>query len=290
MARSSKSRKGGDPDGFISLDYHVFEMRLFKSRAELALIKRATKLSASAHCRVMKAAKPGMLEYELEAELVAQYKSKGAEHAFLPIVGSGANGCILHYTENSDRINDGELVLVDSGAELNYYAGDITRTFPVNGTFSEAQKTLYNIVLDAQLAAIDATRPGNHWNVPHEAAVKVLTQGLREIGVLKGKLSQLLKDEAYKPYYMHRTGHWLGMDVHDVGDYRIDGQWRELEPGMVITVEPGLYLGNSRKIPKAYRNIGIRIEDDVVVTKKGCDVLSGDVPKTVSEIEAFMKG
>ena len=289
-ARSSKSRKGGDPDGFISLDYHVFEMRLFKSRAELALIKRATKLSASAHCRVMKAAKPGMLEYELEAELVAQYKSKGAEHAFLPIVGSGVNGCILHYTENSDRINDGELVLVDSGAELNYYAGDITRTFPVNGTFSEAQKTLYNIVLDAQLAAIDATRPGNHWNVPHEAAVKVLTQGLREIGVLKGKLSQLLKDEAYKPYYMHRTGHWLGMDVHDVGDYRIDGQWRELEPGMVITVEPGLYLGNSRKIPKAYRNIGIRIEDDVVVTKKGCDVLSGDVPKTVSEIEAFMKG
>jgi len=206
----------------------------------------------------------------------------------LPIVGSGANGCILHYTENNDIINDKELVLIDSGAELGCYAGDITRTFPANGKFTKEQKTLYKIVLDAQLAAIDKTHPGNHWNEPHEAAVKVLTRGLRDIGVLKGKLPQLIKDEAYKPFYMHRTGHWLGMDVHDVGEYRINGEWRILEPGMVITVEPGLYLGNQRNIPKEFRNTGIRIEDDVVVTKNGCEIISGGVPKDVEDIEAFM--
>ncbi|MFK8080335.1 MAG: aminopeptidase P N-terminal domain-containing protein [Granulosicoccus sp.] len=287
-ARSSRSRDGGDPDSFISLDYHLHEMRLFKSRAEIQQMKQAAKLSAAAHGAVMKAVKPGMLEYELEAILVSQYKSQGAEHAFLPIVGSGANGCILHYTENNDTINDKELVLVDSGAELGYYAGDITRTFPANGTFSKAQKILYNIVLEAQLAAIEKTRPGNHWNEPHEAAIKVLTRGLRDIGVLKGKLTQLIKDEAYKPFYMHKTGHWLGMDVHDVGEYRINGDWRVLEPGMVITVEPGLYLGNSRKIPKDFRDTGIRIEDDVVVTKNGCEIITDGVPKTVADIEAWM--
>lgn len=287
-ARSSRSRDGGDPDSFISLDYHLHEMRLFKSRSEIQQMKQAAKLSAAAHSSVMKAVKPGMLEYELEAILVGQYKSQGAEHAFLPIVGSGANGCILHYTENNDTINNNELVLVDSGAELGYYAGDITRTFPANGKFTKAQKTVYNIVLEAQLAAIAKTRPGNHWNEPHEAAVKVLTRGLRDIGVLKGKLPQLIKDEAYKPFYMHRTGHWLGMDVHDVGEYRINGDWRILEPGMVITVEPGLYLGDARKIPKEFRHIGIRIEDDVVVTKNGCEVITDGVPKSVEDIEAYM--
>jgi len=287
-ARASRSRDGGDPDSFISLDYHLHEMRLFKSRHELQQMKQAAKLSAAAHCRVMQAVKPGMYEYELEALLISQYKSQGAEHAFLPIVGSGANGCILHYTENNDIINDKELVLIDSGAELGCYAGDITRTFPANGKFTKEQKTLYKIVLDAQLAAIDKTHPGNHWNEPHEAAVKVLTRGLRDIGVLKGKLPQLIKDEAYKPFYMHRTGHWLGMDVHDVGEYRINGEWRILEPGMVITVEPGLYLGNQRNIPKEFRNTGIRIEDDVVVTKNGCEIISGGVPKDVEDIEAFM--
>ena len=288
-ARSSRSRDNRDPDSFISLDYHLHDMRLLKSRAEINQLKQAAKLSASAHRLVMQNARPGMSEYELEATIVSHYKSHGAEHAFLPIVGSGANGCILHYTENNDVINDGELVLVDSGAELDYYAGDITRTFPANGTFTDAQKILYNIVLDAQLAAIEKTRAGNHWNEPHEAAVKVLTRGLRDIGVLKGKLPKLLKDEAYKPYYMHRTGHWLGMDVHDVGEYRINGEWRVLEPGMVTTVEPGLYLGNSRTIPKAFRNTGIRIEDDVVVTKTGCEVLSDGVPKHIEDIEALMQ-
>ncbi len=195
-------------------------------------------------------------------------------------MGGGENGCILHYTENNDVLENDELVLIDSGAELAGYAGDITRTFPVNGTFTEAQKTVYNIVLEAQLAAIDTIKPGNHWNDPHDAAVKVLTRGLRDIGVLKGKLPTLVKEEAYKPYYMHRTGHWLGMDVHDVGEYKINGDWRVLEPGMVLTVEPGLYLGDVRKVPKAYRNIGIRIEDDVAVTRDGHEVLTSGVPKS----------
>ncbi len=287
-ARSSRSREGGDPDTFISLDYHLHDMRLFKSRLEINQMKQAARLSATAHRTLMQRCRPGMMEYELEAMLIGHYKSSGADHAFLPIVGSGANGCILHYTENNDTINDGDLVLVDSGAELGYYAGDITRTFPANGTFSKAQQTVYDIVLEAQMAAIDKTRPGNHWNEPHEAAIKVLTRGLRDMGVLKGKLPQLIKDEAYKPYYMHKTGHWLGMDVHDVGEYRINGDWRVLEPGMVITVEPGLYLGESRKIPKQYRNIGIRIEDDVVVTKEGCEVITSGVPKTIKDIEACM--
>ncbi len=287
QARSSR-RSGADPDSFISLDYHLHEMRVQKSRQELALLKKAAKISADGHKRAMQACKPGMHEYELEATLIHHYRSNNACHAFLPIVGSGENGCILHYTENSDQLQDGNLVLIDSGAEYEGYAGDITRTFPVNGRFTKEQKAVYEVVLAAQLAAIDAVKPGNHWNDPHDAAVKVLTQGLRELGILKGSVSSLIKEEAYKPYYMHTTGHWLGQDVHDVGEYKIDGQFRLLEPGMVLTVEPGLYLNNSRKIPKKYRNIGIRIEDDVVVTKKGNDVITSAVPKTVQQIESLM--
>ncbi len=290
QARSSRRREGGDPDTFISLDFHLNEMRVIKSRTELTSLRQAAKLSAVAHARAMRAVNPGMYEYELEAELIAVYRARHADHAFLPIVGGGENGCILHYTENNDVLENEELVLIDSGAELAGYAGDITRTFPVNGTFTEAQKSVYNIVLEAQLAAIDTVKPGNHWNDPHDAAVKVLTRGLRDIGVLKGKLPTLIREEAYKPYYMHRTGHWLGMDVHDVGEYKINGDWRVLEPGMVLTVEPGLYLGDVRKVPKAYRNIGIRIEDDVVVTRDGHEVLTSGVPKSVDDIEAFMAG
>lgn len=287
QARSSR-RNGADPDAFISLDYHLHEMRVQKSRQELMLLKKAAKISAKAHKRTMQSCKPGMHEYELEAHLIAEYRSNNACHAFLPIVGSAENGCILHYTENSDELEDGSLVLIDSGAEYEGYAGDITRTFPVNGRFTKDQKKVYEIVLASQLAAIKAVKPGNHWNDPHDAAVKVLTQGLRELGILKGSVASLIKEEAYKPYYMHTTGHWLGQDVHDVGEYKIDGNFRLLEPGMVLTIEPGLYLNNSRKIPKKYRNIGIRIEDDVVVTKKGHEVISSDVPKTVQQIESLM--
>jgi len=287
QARSSR-RDGADPDAFISLDYHLHEMRVQKSRQELILLKKAAKISANAHKRVMQICKPGMHEYQLEACLIHEYRTNNACHAFLPIVGSGENGCILHYTENTDELEDGTLVLIDSGAEFEGYAGDITRTFPVNGRFSKEQRAVYEVVLAAQLAAIKAVKPGNHWNDPHDAAVKALTQGLRELGILKGSVSSLLKDQAYKPYYMHTTGHWLGQDVHDVGEYKIDGNFRLLEPGMVLTIEPGLYLNDSRKIPKKYRNIGIRIEDDVVVTKKGHEVISADVPKTVQQIESVM--
>lgn len=287
QARSSR-RRGADPDAFISLDYHLHEMRVYKSRHELTLLKRAAKISAQGHKRVMQSCQPGMYEYQLEAHLIAEYRHNNACHAFLPIVGSRENGCILHYTENSDELEDGALVLVDSGAEFEGYAGDITRTFPVNGKYSKEQKAVYEVVLAAQLAAIDAVKPGNHWNDPHDAAVKVLAQGLKELGILKGSLASILKEESYKAYYMHTTGHWLGQDVHDVGEYKIDEKFRLLEPGMVLTVEPGLYLNDSKKIPKKYRNIGIRIEDDVVVTKDGCEVISADVPKTVQEIESLM--
>ncbi len=286
-ARSSR-RSGSDPDAFISLDYHLHEMRVQKSRYELGLLKKAAKISADAHKRAMQVCQPGMHEYQLEASLIHTYRSHNACHAFSPIVGGGENGCILHYTENADVLEDGSLVLIDSGAEYEGYAGDITRTFPVNGRFSKDQKTVYEIVLASQLAAIKAVKPGNHWNDPHDAAVKVLTAGLRDIGILKGSLSSLIKDQAYKPYYMHTTGHWLGHDVHDVGEYKIDGNFRLLEPGMVLTIEPGLYLNNSRKIPKKYRNMGIRIEDDVIVTKDGHEVISSDVPKSVEKIESVM--
>ncbi|MDB0064583.1 M24B family metallopeptidase, partial [Gammaproteobacteria bacterium] len=205
------------------------------------------------------------------------------------IVGGGANGCILHYTENNEVLQDGDLLLIDAGAEYQGYASDITRTFPVNGTFSDAQRALYDLVLDAQLAAIDAVQPGNHWDQPHMAAVKVLTKGMVKLGILKGRPAQLIKDGAYRKYYMHRTGHWLGLDVHDVGDYKLDEQWRIFEPGMVLTVEPGIYIPEgSRGVPKCYWNTGIRIEDDVRVTKDGHEVLTQALVKTSEDIEAFM--
>jgi Xaa-Pro aminopeptidase len=209
--------------------------------------------------------------------------------AYPPIVGGGANGCILHYTENSDILNDGDLVLIDAGAEFEGYASDITRTFPVNGHFSPAQQAVYEVVLSAQLAAIQKMVPGNHWNDPHEEAIRVLTQGLIDLGILKGRPSRLIKDETYKPYFMHRTGHWLGMDVHDVGYYKVDGAWRLLEFGMVMTVEPGLYFkAETKGLPKKWWNIGVRIEDDVLITREGNEVLSAEIPKTIQEIESLM--
>ena len=233
---------------------------------------------------------PGQYEYQLEAELLHQFASAGARHPAYPsIVGSGDNACILHYVENSRRMAEGELVLVDAGCELQGYAADVTRTFPVGGRFSEEQRALYDIVLKAQLAAIDAVRPGSHWNAPHDATVKVITAGLVRLGLLKGKVSALIKAEAYRDFYMHRAGHWLGLDVHDVGDYRVDGAWRQLEPGMVLTVEPGIYVApDNRKVAKRWRGIGIRIEDNVAVTADGCENLTAGVPKTVAEIEALM--
>ena len=286
----AKSGSGASvPSEFVSLDFHLHDMRLNKSRAELSLLRKAAKISAAGHVAAMKHCAPERMEYELEAELISTYRREGAEHSFLPIVGGGENGCILHYTENNMVLNDGDLVLVDSGAEWKCYAGDITRTYPVSGRFTEAQREVYEIVLEANLAAIDKVVAGNHWNDPHNAAVRVITRGLMNLGILKGELKTLIKEEAFKPYFMHRTGHWLGLDVHDVGDYKVDDKWRLLEPGMVLTIEPGIYLPASRGVLKRYRGIGIRVEDDVIVTDDGPEVITAGVPKTIDEIESIMQ-
>ena len=287
----AKSRAGvSAPGEFVDLDHILHEMRLHKRLEEIRLMKRAAKVSAQAHRRAMQACRNGLMEYEIEAELLYEFKKGGADFpAYPPIVGGGANSCILHYTENKAELKNGDLLLIDAAAEIDGYAADITRTFPVNGKFTGEQKTIYEIVLAAQLAAIDQVRPGKHWNEPHDAAVRILVAGLIDLGLLKGDIDELVKNENYKQFYMHRTGHWLGMDVHDVGDYKVDGAWRLLEPGMVLTVEPGLYIAAGNKdIPERWWNIGIRIEDDVLVTGEGNEVLSRDAPKTIPEIEALM--
>ncbi|HEY7840651.1 MAG TPA: Xaa-Pro aminopeptidase [Gammaproteobacteria bacterium] len=277
------------PDEFIALNHLLHDMRLYKSRQEVQTMRRAAKISAEAHTRAMQVCRPGMMEFEIEAELLHQFMRRGARSpAYQPIVGGGANGCILHYNENTSELRNGDLLLIDAGAELDGYASDITRTFPVNGEFSPAQRQIYDVVLAAQLAAIKAVKPGHHWNDPHDAAVEALTEGLVDLGILKGKVKNLIKEQAYTRYYMHRTGHWLGMDVHDVGDYKVDGQWRMLEPGMVLTIEPGLYFKPHKDVAKKWWNIGVRIEDDVLVTETGRDVLSQDAPKSADEIESLM--
>ena len=289
----ANTRSGAQPPGeFIDLDHLLHDLRLYKSTAELKIMAEAGDISARAHRRAMQFCRPGVNEYQLEAEILHEFAMAGARHsAYSSIVGSGANACVLHYIENNKVLKDGELVLIDAGCEFNYYAADITRTFPVNGRFNAEQKALYEIVLKAQLAAIDKTVPGRHWNEAHDETVRVITEGLVELGLLKGEPQKLIADEAYKPFYMHRAGHWLGMDVHDVGDYKVNGQWRVMEPGMVVTVEPGIYVSPQNKdVDARWRGIGIRIEDDVAVTKSGNRVLSEGVPKTIEEIEALMAG
>jgi len=277
------------PDKFVSLEHLLHDMRLYKSRSEIRVMRTAAKIACRAHKRAMQHCRPGQYEYEIDAELSHEFRTAGMVPAYSSIVGGGANGCILHYTENNAPLNDGDLLLIDAGAEYDCYASDVTRTFPVNGRFSAPQKALYEVVLAAQTAAIKKVRAGNHWNAPHAAAVRVLTRGLIKLGILKGKPADLIRKEAYRRFYMHRTGHWLGMDVHDVGDYKVGGTWRELEPGMVLTVEPGLYIpAGTRGVARKWWDIGIRIEDDVLVTRDEPDVLSAAAPRTVAEIEAVM--
>lgn len=289
----SQSRSGvHGPLEFIALDHYLHDMRLYKGRSEIKQMRTAAKISAQAHIRVMRTCCAGLKEYQLEAEFIHECSRRGARYQAYPaIFGGGKNGCVLHYVDNDADLKDGALLLVDAGCEYNYYASDITRTFPVNGVFTKAQRQMYELVLAAQEAAIEQVRPGNHWNDPHDAAVKVVTKGLVELGLLKGRVSTLIKKEAYKEFYIHRTGHWLGMDVHDVGDYKVDGEPRLLEPGMALTIEPGIYIpAGSKGVAKKWWDMGIRIEDDVVVTGDGCDILSKDAPKTVAEIEALMAG
>jgi len=284
------SRQGkSSPYEIVELDHCLNELRLFKSSAEIKAMKTAAKISSAAHIRAMEFTQAGKWEYQVEAEIIHEFmKNDCRSPAYPSIVGGGENGCILHYIENDHKLKNNDLLLIDAGAEYDFYAADITRTFPVNGKFSECQAILYNIVLEAQKAAIAEVKPGNHWNQGHEAAVRVLTQGLRDIGLLQGDVDELIEKEAYREFYMHRTGHWLGMDVHDVGDYKVGGEWRMLEPGMVLTVEPGLYIRDPKHINEKWHFIGIRIEDDVLVTKTGHEILTEAAPKEIADIEAIM--
>jgi Xaa-Pro aminopeptidase len=285
----AQSRTGRQPPHeFISLEYLLHEMRLFKSSAELKTMSKAAEISIEGHKRMMSTCRPGMHEYEVEAEFIYTARRHNADLAYQSIVGGGANGCILHYVDNDELLRDGELLLIDAGAEYDGYASDITRTFPISGRFSEAQREVYEVVLASQEAAIKKIKPGNSWDDPHAAAVRELTKGLIDLGLLKGKPAKLIREGAYRRFYMHRTGHWLGIDVHDVGEYKVDGEWRLLEPGMVTTVEPGLYITAEADVPDRFHNIGVRIEDDVVVTKDGHKVLTEDTPKSVAEIEALV--
>lgn len=279
------------PQEFIALDHLLHDMRLYKSRGEIGAMRKAARIAAAAHKKLMAACRPGIMEYELEAELLHEFKRNGCETAYQPIVGSGPNSCVLHYVKNDRRMEDGEMLLVDAGCEYRGYASDVTRSMPVNGRFSSEQKAIYQIVLDAQKAAIEKVSPRCHWNEPHDAAVKTITRGLVKLGLLKGRVPALVKSTAYKKFFMHRTGHWLGMDVHDVGDYRVGDEWRHLEPGMVMTVEPGIYIPPGIKgVARKWWGIGVRIEDDVLVTNDGCEVLSRDVPREIADIEALMNG
>jgi Xaa-Pro aminopeptidase len=286
----AQSRSGmHPPQEFVALDHVLHDLRLFKSRGEIGLMRRAGEIAAAAHVRAMRFCRPGRMEFEVMAEILHEFNRFGADISYHPIVGGGANSCVLHYRDNNALLADGDLLLVDAGCEFGYYASDITRTYPINGRYSDEQRAVYEVVLEAQRAAIAKVKPGNHWNEPHDAAVRAITHGLVRIGLLKGPVAGLIKSQAYRRYFMHRTGHWLGMDVHDVGDYKVGDQWRVFEPGMVLTVEPGIYIAaGTRGVSRRFWNIGVRIEDDVVVTRGGCEILTSDVPKEVEEIEALM--
>lgn len=283
-------RGEGVVDNITNIDSLIDEMRLVKDAQEIALMATAAEVSARGHIRAMQTVKPGMYEYQLEAEVNYVFAQHGCEPSYSSIVAGGDNANILHYVENDQPLKAGDLVLIDAGAEYQHYAGDITRTFPVSGKFSDAQKQVYQIVLDANIAAINSLRAGQPGKIHHETALKVLTQGLIDLGILSGELDALIEDKAYMPFYMHGTGHWLGLDVHDAGRYHDENEKpRTLQAGMVITVEPGLYFANDNPlVPETYRGIGIRIEDDVVITEGEPQVLTSTIVKTIADIEALM--
>ena len=287
--RAQVKRGAVAPHEFVALGHILHDLRLYKTRDELRLMRKAAKIAAGAHVRAMQLVRPGMNENEVEGELLHEFRRNGAVASYEPIVGGGKNGCVLHYRANNAVLNDGDLLLIDAGAEFECYASDITRTFPVNGKFSIEQRALYDIVLKAQTASIDEVRAGRPFGAYHDAAVKVIVAGLIKLGLLKGSVDKNIREHSYRPFYMHKTGHWLGLDVHDVGDYRVDGEFRELEPGMVVTVEPGIYIApDAKHVPAKWRGIGIRIEDDIVVTRDDPEVITAAVPRKADEIEALM--
>lgn len=279
------------PEAICSLDSILSEMRLFKSEAEIGLMRKAAAISIAAHKRAMSFCQPNRSEHELEAELLYEFFRGGCRSpAYDPIVGGGANACILHYTENNQPLRDGDLVLIDAGGEYDNYAADITRTFPVNGRFTSEQRQIYELVLRAQKAGIACIKPGVLWYDVQKTIVRILTQGLLDLDILQGNIDELLATEAYSPFYMHNSGHWLGLDVHDCGQYKINGQWRPLQPGMVLTVEPGLYISEGMPgVDSKWWNIGIRIEDDILVTADGSENLTGALPVEVADIEKLMQ-
>ncbi len=287
----TKSRTGVHaPAGLVDIGHILHEMRLVKETEELRAMRRAAEVSARGHERAMRMCRPGLYEYQVQAELDYEFRLGGSHYSAYPsIVAGGANACVLHYTDNTEILRDGDLLLIDAGAEIDCYAADITRTFPVNGRFTAPQRDLYEIVLAAQQDAIEACVVGNTWNHPHEAAVRTLCQGLIDLGLIDGGLDEALEKGTYRRFYMHRTGHWLGMDVHDVGDYKIADQWRPLEPGMTLTVEPGLYVAAADDVDARFHDIGIRIEDDVLITAKGPEILTRAAPKTIDDIETLMR-
>lgn len=288
----SQARTGlSAPDEIVDVRKHLDEMRLYKSAYEIETMRQSANIAAAAHQRAMQFTKPDMMEYQVEAEFLHEFYRSGAQApAYTSIVAGGANACTLHYNANNTKLHDGDLLLIDAGCELDGYASDITRTFPINGKFSAAQKDLYELVLASQAAAIAKVSPSNHWNSPHEAALDVLIRGFIDFGLCKGSAEEVLETGSYRQFYMHRTGHWLGLDVHDAGEYKDKhGSWKMLAPGMALTVEPGCYVRPAENVPEHFWNIGIRIEDDVVVTDHGCEVITHAAPKAVDEIEALMR-
>lgn len=286
--RMHSRRAVGRRQEFVALNHVLDDMRLYKSRAEQGSLRRAAQVTVGAHRRAMRFVEPGRMEYHVVAEILHEFRSHNADVSYQPIVGGGANACVLHYRANDQPLRAGDLLLLDAGCELDYYASDVTRTFPVDGRFSALQRAVYEVVLDAQLAAIDKCRAGNHWNEPHEAAVRMVTRGLVRLGLLQGPIAKLIRQGAYREFFDHRTGHWLGLDVHDVGDYKVGGEWRVLEPGMALTVEPGIYIRPAAHIPKEFWNIGVRIEDELLVTRAAPEVLTATLEKTPDAIEALL--
>ncbi len=266
------------------------DMRLIKDPHELGTMRRAAAISTEAHRRAMRATRPGLREYEIEAEIVHEFRRRGAQApAYTPIVAGGANSCVLHYVQNDAMLKDGDLLLIDAGCELDGYASDITRTFPVGGKFAGPQRDIYEMVLAAQAAAIAEVKPGAEWENPHNAAVKVLAQGMVDLGLCKGTVDSAIESGDYRRFFMHRTGHWLGLDVHDAGDYKRNGKWVDLKPGMVLTVEPGCYVRPGEGVPEKFWNIGVRIEDDALVTGSGCEIITAAAPKKIEDIESLMR-
>jgi len=289
LVKKEKWAKSQAPHELVSIKPFLDDMRVYKSKAEIGCMKKSANIAANAHIKMMQTCQPGIFEYNLNAAFLYTLSNENSQPSYLPIIGGGNNACILHYVNNNHVLNDGDLVLIDAGAEYDYYASDITRTFPVNGKFSKQQKEIYSIVLEAHSAAIEKVKPGSHWNEPHEAAVKVIAQGLLDLGLLKGNINEVIKNHKYAEFYMHKTGHWIGLDVHDCGEYSVDGLWVELEASMVLTIEPGIYISSDAKVPKQYRGIGVRIEDDVLVTNDGNLILSDKAPRTIEEIETIME-